>query len=596
MGNSSEQGSWLGSWPQCWYRPVSALLLFSGVVSSVISSAAANAAELAGRVVDTNGRAVAGAMVTVSPNLPGPTAWTVYSDATGHFHFPAELQYNNGMALDIALRSLGHELDTTTLTAGTDQRFQLTVIARTTPNQAAAAPASAWLGQAADHETVSTFVMDCVGCHQVPAPQLRHYAAAIADMPGTDRHDIAHQGWTAMVQYMNLTAAEEFNRGPDAKPVDQKNVYSVGDGPRVIDFLTDHFQGRMDSISGYDWGAPLAVTPETNIREYEVPAPNAVREALLLGSPAQLYLADVSTSRLFKVDPTSGYTSVLTIPSETEVGPHSLHRGPDGSLWVAPFISSVVAHLDTKTQTWQTWGMKDVKGNTAEIHDLSFGAEHSLLTDNDGNIWFSDVGSNSVGYLDPSSGLIELFKAPPIEGRAPNGSLYGIVMTSDREHVWFSQLSIGNVGSFNIKTRQFEEAFQLPTNAGPRRLTISDDDILYVPLYGRGQLVEYDTRNKKQIGIYDLPDRATAPYSVTWDPGRQVVWVTTANGDVLYRFDPKTKQFSALPLPRHGALVRMVDVDPTSGVLVGSYGNIVQNVHGPRMAFIIEPGDRAYAK
>jgi streptogramin lyase len=170
------------------------------------------------------------------------------------------------------------------------------------------------------------------------------------------------------------------------------------------------------------------------------------------------------------------------------------------------------------------------------------------------------------------------------------------VMTSDREHLWFSELRIANVGSFNIKTRQFEESFQLPTNAGPRRLTISDDDILYVPLYGRGQLVEYDTRSKQQIGIYDLPDRATAPYSVTWDPVRKVVWVTTANGDVLYRFDPATKAFSVLPLPREGALVRMVDIDPQSGALVGSYGNIVQNVHGPRMAFIIEPGDHAYEK
>jgi hypothetical protein len=65
---------------------------------------------------------------------------------------------------------------------------------------------------------------------------------------------------------------------------------------------------------------------------------------------------------------------------------------------------------------------------------------------------------------------------------------------------------------------------------------------------------------------------------------------------VLYKFDPATKQFSALPLPRQAALLRMVDVDPVSGVLVGSYGNIVQNVHGPRMAFIIEPGDHAYVK
>lgn len=566
-----------------WLGQASALLL--------LGCATANAAELAGRIIDTNGSAVAGAMVTVATSLPGPTAWTAYSDAEGRFHFPAALQYQANTKLDISLRALGYELDSNSVNAG-----QLTLIARRTSNQAAAAPASAWLGQSGDHEAVSTFVMDCVGCHQVPASQFRDYAAAIADMPGDDRHDIAHQSWTAIIQYMNLLSAEEFNRGPEAKPIDAKNVYSVGDGPSVINYITDHFPTRMDNIKGYDWGAPLAVTPDTSIREYEVSGPNAIREALLLGSPAQLYAADVSTSRIIKIDPASGYTTALDIPSETEVGPHSLHRGPDGSLWVAPFISSVIANLDVKNDSWKTWGMKDATGKSAEIHDLSFGADHSLLTDKDGNIWFSDVGSNSVGYINPQTGKIELFKAPAIAGRPTSGGLYGLVMTKDREHIWYSELRIGNVGSFNIKTRQFEQAFQLPTNAGPRRLSISDDDILYVPLYGRGELVEYDTRSHKLLGTYALPDTATAPYSVTWDGVRKVVWVTTANGDVLYRFDPATKKFGVLPLPREGALVRMVDVDPQTGELIGSYGNIVQNVHGPRMAFIIEPGDHAYAK
>jgi hypothetical protein len=38
-----------------------------------------------------------------------------------------------------------------------------------------------------------------------------------------------------------------------------------------------------------------------------------------------------------------------------------------------------------------------------------------------------------------------------------------------------------------------------------------------------------------------------------------------------------------------------VDVDPATGRLVTSYGNIVEQVQGPRMALIIEPGDGAYA-
>ena len=132
-------------------------------------------------------------------------------------------------------------------------------------------------------------------------------------------------------------------------------------------------------------------------------------------------------------------------------------------------------------------------------------------------------------------------------------------------------------------------------DAGPRRLTISDDDILYVPLFGSGQLIEYDTKARQQLGIYDLPDTGSAPYSVTWDPVRRVVWIATANADAIYRFDPADKSFAVLPLPRTGAFLRMIDVDPATGLLVSSYANIVEFVQGPRMALTIDPGDAAYA-
>jgi streptogramin lyase len=75
---------------------------------------------------------------------------------------------------------------------------------------------------------------------------------------------------------------------------------------------------------------------------------------------------------------------------------------------------------------------------------------------------------------------------------------------------------------------------------------------------------------------------------------RKIVWIPTSNADVIYKFDPATHAVTALPMPRTGAFLRMVDVDPKSGRLVTSYANIVEQVHGPRMALIIEPGDGAY--
>ena len=106
--------------------------------------------------------------------------------------------------------------------------------------------------------------------------------------------------------------------------------------------------------------------------------------------------------------------------------------------------------------------------------------------------------------------------------------------------------------------------------------------------------MEYDTVAGRQIGIYDLPDTGSAPYAVTWDPVRRVVWIPTSNGNVIYRFDPSDKSFGVVPLPSQGAFLRMIDVDPDTGVLVTSYANVVDFVRGPRMALTVDPGDQAY--
>jgi streptogramin lyase len=72
-----------------------------------------------------------------------------------------------------------------------------------------------------------------------------------------------------------------------------------------------------------------------------------------------------------------------------------------------------------------------------------------------------------------------------------------------------------------------------------------------------------------------------------------VVWIPTSNANVIYRFDPRDKSFGVLPLPREGGFLRMLQVDKKSGALITSYANIVENVHGPRMAVMIDPGDQS---
>jgi len=575
-------------------------LAIAAVSAAVIWSSAQAATAIEGQVLDVNGRPIAGAQVIFNrtERAPGASVVTVFSGEDGRFVFPGTYPEAAPESLSLEVRALDYEqVDMRLLSEGGEGSLHAVLIVRPRANQAAVAPASAWLARVTDRAEQSQLIMDCIDCHQVPSSEVRNFAGLIADVHTEDPRLAREQSWGAIVKYMNYLSSWEFSRGrrdPDER-LDPDAVYSVDNGAETALKLAEIFDGRLDRISGYSWGAPLIATSETAIWEYEIPHPNAVREALMLGDPPRLWIADVSANRLFAVDVATGEREVFDVPSDVLMSPHSLHRGEDGSLWVTPLFNSIVAHLNIDTGEWRTWRLRTEDGRSPGIHDLSFGYEHELLTDGEGRIWFSDIGNNSVGYFDPRGGKSEIWSAPPSPGRPGRTALYGLIMTKDRSEVWYSQLGNGTIGAFDIERKEYIEPIQLPDrNAGPRRITISDEDVIYFALYGSGQLAEVDAKRRELIGLYDLPDTASAPYATTWDPVRRVVWIATSNGDVIYRFDPRTKAFGVLPLPREQAFLRMIDVDPRTGVLVSSYANIVDIVQGPRMALIIDPGDGAY--
>ncbi len=574
------------------------------MICGLLPMGAVAAVHIQGQVVDANGNPLAQVQVifdreepTLSAAQQGASVVTVFTDADGRFTFPGVYGDAGDIGARISARALGYEQrDRIAPAAPNADALDLTFVMQGTGNQASVAPASAWLGaRITDRLQQSKFVMDCIDCHQVPGPEVRNYAASIADLHASDPAAARQESWNSLVKYMNYLSAWEFSRGRRGVGEELDAVYAVGNAGDIVPMIANAFTDRLDHIEGFAWGAPLITTQDTAIWEYEVPEPNAIREAIMTGTPAKLWIADVAANRMVSVDVATGAQETHEVPSDVLMSPHSMHRGEDGSLWITPLFNSIVAHLQPDSGEWQTWKLQTNDGKNPGIHDLSFGWEHTLLTDARGRIWFSDIGNTAVGYFDPGEGNSQIWPAPQLPERAGPAALYGLAMTSDHDEVWYSQLNNGVFGGFDIEKQEYIGPFMLPDpNAGPRRLTIDDNDVLYLALYGSGQLAEFDTKTREMVGIYDLPDTASAPYTATWDQVRKVVWIGTSNGDVIYRFDPATKEFGVLPLPRAQAFLRMIDIDPKTGVLVSSYANIVDIVNGPRMALIIDPGDNAY--
>ncbi|HTR00957.1 MAG TPA: hypothetical protein VMH83_13245 [Candidatus Acidoferrum sp.] len=574
------------------------------LAAALIFAGGAHAAStLAGKVVDTNGKPLAQAQVIYERgiNAKGASVMTVFTTADGSFRFPGSFDEKIGDNASIRVRSLGYQQIDRVLHNDGKDGITATFVVTPVDNQVAVAPASAWLSsRIKDRKQQSQFIMNCIDCHQVPASEQRNYAALIAEQHAADPLKAREHSWLMITKYMNFLSTWEFGRGSraDGSKIPVEATYDVKNGDDVAKVMARAFNDRLDTISGYKWGAPLLVNADTRIYEYEFARPNAVREAMLLGSPRKLYVADVAANHLFTVDIATGVRNTLEVPSDVLMSPHSLHRDKDGSLWVTPLFNSIVGHLDVNSTQWKTWRLRTPDNKNPGIHDLSFGWDHTLLTDENGRVWYSDIGNNAVGYFDPKDGSAAIWPAPASPGREKERTaLYGLSMTKNRKEVWYSQLGNGTFGGFDIDKKQYIGPFQLPdVNAGPRRISIDDNDVLYLALYGSGQLAEFDTKTRKMIGVYDLPDTASTPYSTTWDPVRKVVWITASNNDVIYRFNPKDKSFGIIPLPREQTFLRMIDVDPETGVLITSYGNIVDISQGARMALIVDPGDNAYPK
>jgi virginiamycin B lyase len=556
-----------------------------GIATEIMASLCGIAlADTRGLVSDLNGAPLPQAMVTLTKatGASGATATTVFTNERGEFEFAAGTP-----AGTLRVRSLGYRQLESQVPTGSGP---VTILMRTAANQAGVAPASAYLKDFNNPADRESLVMACVACHQMPAPEVRDYAKLLDDTPQTQTSEAREQAWTAIVKQMNYVSSVEFGRASGFVPSGE-NVYSGGDPAPTAKLLVEALRGPLREVRGYRYGAPLIVTSHTTIREFEVPAPNAIREAVPFGNTDFLYAADVSSNRVIRIDTHSGAVKDFTIPGKELLGPHTLVPGAEG-VWATSFFPNVLMRLDPRTEQFKLWRLNKPNGHPVGVHDISFDADHRMATDRHGRIWFSDILNNAVGWLDPRSGKTGEFKIPPVPGREGNEQVYGLAMSPDRGHVWYCQLGIASFGSFNTETLKFDRHVELESrNAGPRRMSMSDDGVLYLALYGAGQLAAYDTKSNRMLGIYDLPDRASAPYATTWDPLRKVVWIPTSNADVIYRFDPRTRSIGVLPLPRERGFLRMLHVDRASGYLVTSYANIVAHVRGPRMALLIDPGD-----
>ena len=564
-------------------------------------AAPALAVELSGRVVDQDGQGVSGMVVSVAPisSEPGGVATSVFTGQDGSFRFPPldglDVGAHRLSAWKVGyapLKPATREVDLSSLdSSGEALTARLTVRAGAdTPELLAA---SDWLAQMPDTGARHEMLLQCTACHQLPQPKFRTYAQFLDGEDETTRL----AAWQAAIKFMRV---KFFEIGPDGSEVSPRHVsynmmtdpgmsaFNAHDEQTIAPFLAEHMPTRSDRAEGYRAPqAPPAWNDKTVIREIQLPQDSFIREVALTPASPYLWGADLQKNRLYRVDPRNpadqkGYPVPLDGPS----APHTVNDDAEGYIWEAGIEGDHIARFDPRTEQWKVF---DGFGPGSAAHDMAVNHQFQVSPDAKGRIWVTLIGKNRLGAVDPATGKVQEFDAPLApDNNIFRAAIYGLVMDS-KKRVWYSQLT-GGVGVFDTATDQFGAALDYEPGTGPRRMAIDDQDHLYVPLFGSGQLSIVDANTAQEIERVDLPDRNAAPYSAVWDPWRRVVWLGNSNSDSIYRYDPATRAFSQIPLPRQMAYLRMITFDRRTGNLWTSYSNIPTG-QGPSMFVEVHVGD-----
>jgi virginiamycin B lyase len=141
------------------------------------------------------------------------------------------------------------------------------------------------------------------------------------------------------------------------------------------------------------------------------------------------------------------------------------------------------------------------------------------------------------------------------------------------------QFGTNKLASINPTTMEIKE-YTLPNaETRPRRIAITDDDVLWYADYSRGYLGRFDPKSGATKEYPSPGGRESQPYGIT--AVKDIVWYSESavSPNTLVRFDPKTEKFQTWIIPSGGGVVR--------NMMATKEGNLVMACSGRnRVAFV----------
>ncbi len=281
-----------------------------------------------------------------------------------------------------------------------------------------------------------------------------------------------------------------------------------------------------------------------NFQEYPLLTEKARPHTGAVASDGRYWVALAHTNdaaKLASVDPETGEVKQYYWP-EKKAPAHTLTLDHQGNVWFSGGTSGDLWSFDVKTQkfashsyavpaaypkgTMQDWGELPGESHPAQ------GRSYDVAVDNEGMVWFSEIAVATLVKLNPATG--ETHDLRP-EGAV---SIRGITV-DPQDNLWFGDFLGHRFGRVNVKTGAVN-FFKPPTpNATVYGVTYNavDGNMWYADMSGNN-ITRFDRQSEQftQYPIPQRPDRSYARFIGADVKGR--VWFTEYFGDRIGFVDP----------------------------------------------------------
>lgn len=170
-------------------------------------------------------------------------------------------------------------------------------------------------------------------------------------------------------------------------------------------------------------------------------------DGIVLGPDGNIWFTEGQSGEIGRVNYVGGCCSIteFELPSQaSQPDPDGIIRGPDGALWFTePGINEIGRLNPSQVAAGTSQGITEYPVPGATIGQTGGGnvaeAADSITTGPDGDLWFTEAGSQKIGVMSTSGAMVNTF---PISGTL-TGEPYGIVEGPDGV-MWFTEAGSAN--------------------------------------------------------------------------------------------------------------------------------------------------------